>query len=357
MARSGAVGAREGVGLEPETTEQTPGPGTDGATILAVVVSLGIHAAVLVLAWPPTPARDGPCIESCCPGNPYVEMMLRGPSPPRTERAPWTRPVRHESADESENQVERFPFDGGLLPYLTPVVVTLSRPCTEFQGVGPFDGRDHLIGSGSGTLGGSDGLPTLAPWVGDLGSGTCSFDGFNAGWLGGGTWYGSFSVEPRRSCSGGGSRIEHCRTRRGAAPRSGAPTATEEGSVVPGPPDAGTRTDVRIDELRAVGPLSVQLVQRVLRMHRGRLGHCREQALRSGADVGDRATVLITVAPEGTVRFADAAIVRPVEPLVEECIEAVLRRVAFPSGDSSTNVTCSILFVPTGEPTPGPSGR
>ena len=111
---------------------------------------------------------------------------------------------------------------------------------------------------------------------------------------------------------------------------------------------------VRIDGLRAVGALSSQSVQRVLRYQHGRLRHCREQALRMGAAVGDRATVLLTVAPEGTVRYADAAIDRPVEPRVEECIEAVLRRAAFPSGSGATNVTCSILFVTTGEPTVGP---
>lgn len=339
MARSGAVGAREGVGLEPETTEQAPGPGTNGATILAVVVSLGIHAAVLGLAWQPTTERDGPCIESCFPGNPYVEMMLRGPAGVRSApQAAANREWEGAAAESPETKPEdplRWITELRRVPQMH--LGAPYWPCTDVAGFGPFDARDRL----SGTAGDpSAGRPESGVILPPVGARSCSLGESSGRWsTDSPPWW-----EYPHSCRSGGDRGREVRPRRGVGrgAAGAAPTATSEGgcasaSVV----DAGP--SVRFEEPRASGPIDATFVRRIVQQHRGRLRHCVEAAERSGIDAGDRATIVLRIESDGRVEWASAAFEHAALS-VELCLEDVLRRVSFPPDESPTYATFTLRF-------------
>jgi hypothetical protein len=93
------------------------------------------------------------------------------------------------------------------------------------------------------------------------------------------------------------------------------------------------------------GGLSKETIRRVIQRHLNEVRFCYEQGLRSQPDLHGRVSVKFVIAPSGAVQAASVADSSVGARSVETCIEASVRRFAFPAPDGGGVVIVTYPFV------------
>ncbi|MCC7542236.1 MAG: AgmX/PglI C-terminal domain-containing protein [Deltaproteobacteria bacterium] len=148
-----------------------------------------------------------------------------------------------------------------------------------------------------------------------------------------------------------------------AAPPMQGETSGSGGAAVADRTRVAARVALGAPEVR--GPLSADVVARVIRQHLGEIRLCYERGLATQPDLHGRVTVRFVVSAGGVVQSATGASTNLRDPSVERCIVMAFRRWSFPApaGGGIVLVTQSITLTAGDahqmEPTPGriPRGR
>ncbi|MGD0524718.1 MAG: DUF2330 domain-containing protein [Polyangiaceae bacterium] len=130
---------------------------------------------------------------------------------------------------------------------------------------------------------------------------------------------------------------------------SGADFATLGGDVAPtfhGVTSVAGRSSLLEGTVSVTGPLPAGVVTRIVRQNFGRFRLCYENALKTNASLGGRATLTFTITKQGDVAAPSTAGSTLTDTAALECMARGVGNLSFPDAPSATKVVFPLGFAP-----------
>lgn len=320
-------------------------------------VSLGIHAAFLLMFYFMPPARSALSLDLLSQDSRLVQYLTNPPETVEEETPEWLQ-EQQQNDDQEGGTGKRHKDEEGAMGEES------HEKTTNRYGIeGPADNQDpHMARESAreqartaGAIGvlqamagawnsptspygqdsalGNDPMSALGALMGDQIGGNFGFGGLGlrgTGRGGGGTGEGTIGLGTLGTIGHGAG------TGSGSGYGSGAGGFRGRSASVP---------RIRTGEAEVRGSLSREVIRRVIRRHINEVRFCYEQELAQRPDLSGRVTVSFMISATGAVQMANVQNTTLGNARVEGCIAQAVRRWTFPAPDGGGAVLVNYPFV------------
>jgi TonB family protein len=333
------------------------GQGVQWGQQLWTIVSLGVHAAFLLMFYflPPRPASLS--LDLLSQDSRLVQYLMEPPETVEEETPEWLQ-EQEQNDDQEGGTGKRHKDDEGAMgeeshekttnrygiegPQDNPDPhMARQQAIDQARTAGAIGVLQQMAGAwnsptspyGQDTALGADPMSALGALMGDQIGGNFGFGGLGlrgTGRGGGGTGEGTIGLGNLGTIGHGAG------TGSGSGYGSGAGGFRGRSASVP---------RIRTGEADVRGSLSREVIRRVIRRHINEVRFCYEQELAQRPDLAGRVTVSFIISATGAVQTASVANTTLNNARVEGCVAQAVRRWTFPAPDGGGAVLVNYPFV------------